>query len=78
MSTTQRIAVFVGTLVGHSTGVVRPREDPMTSEEPHRRQPTYEEKFAAAGAEDYLGVPISDEELADVWTSTPTEDEPPA
>ena len=57
----------------------------MTSEEPHRRQPTDEEKFAAAGAEDYLGVPISDEELADVWTSTPTptaseptEDEPPA
>ena len=55
----------------------------MTSEEPHRRQPTDEEKFAAAGAEDYLGVPISDEELADVWTSTPdpstpTDDEPPA
>ena len=43
----------------------------MTSEEPHRKQPTDEEKFAAAGAEDYLGVPISDEELADVWTSTP-------
>ena len=55
----------------------------MASEEPHRKQPTDEEKFAAAGAEDYLGVPISDEELADVWTSTPTastptEDEPPA
>jgi hypothetical protein len=55
----------------------------MTSEEPHRKQPTDEEKFAAAGAEDYLGVPISDEELADVWTSTPdpstpTDDEPPA
>ena len=32
----------------------------------------------SAGAEDYLGVPISDEELADVWTSTPAEDEPPA
>ena len=55
----------------------------MTSAEPHRKQPTEEEKFAAAGAEDYLGVPISDEELADVWTSTPTtstptDDEPPA
>jgi len=59
------------------------KEDPMSSEETHRKQPTDEEKFAAAGAEDYLGVPISDEELADVWTSTPTaskptEDEPQA
>jgi len=45
----------------------------MTTDEPHRRQPTDEEKHAAAGAEDYLGVPISDEELADVWTSTPEE-----
>ena len=39
----------------------------MTEAEQHRQQPTEEEKFAAAGAEDYLGVPISDEELADVW-----------
>jgi hypothetical protein len=43
----------------------------MESTGPHRREPTDEEKFAAAGAEDYLGVPISDEEFADVWTSTP-------
>ena len=43
----------------------------MTEAGQHRKQPTEEEKFAAAGAEDYLGVPISDEELADVWTSTP-------
>lgn len=50
----------------------------MTSEEPQRKQPTDEEKSAAAGAEDYLGVPISDEELADVWTSTPPVEEPPA
>jgi hypothetical protein len=48
----------------------------MTEAEPHRRQPTDEEKFAAAGAEDYLGVPISDEELADVWTSQPDHSEP--
>ena len=48
----------------------------MTEAEPHRRQPTDEEKFAAAGAEDYLGVPISDEELADVWTSRPDDDQP--
>jgi CheY-like chemotaxis protein len=47
----------------------------MTEAEPHRRQPTDEEKFAAAGAEDYLGVPISDEELADVWTSRPGEND---
>jgi len=46
----------------------------MTSSQPHRKQPTEAEKFAAAGAEDYLGVPISDEELADVWTSTPEVD----
>ena len=46
----------------------------MTEGEPHRQQPTDEEKFAAAGAEDYLGVPVSDEELADVWTSRPDPD----
>jgi|GEM_PF-5831611 len=50
----------------------------MTDEQRHRQQPTEEEKFAAAGAEDYLGVPISDNEFADVWTSTPDEDQPPA
>ena len=44
------------------------------NEQGHRRQPTEEEKLAAAGAEDYLGVPISDEELADVWTSEPSAD----
>jgi hypothetical protein len=43
----------------------------MTEAEQHRQQPTEEEKFAAAGAEDYLGVPISDEELADVWVAEP-------
>ncbi|MEP6563133.1 MAG: hypothetical protein ABJD68_18890 [Nakamurella sp.] len=48
----------------------------MTEPEQHRRQPTDEEKFAAAGAEDYLGVPISDEELADVWVSAPDEAKP--
>ena len=48
----------------------------MTEAEPHRQQPTDEEKFAAAGAEDYLGVPISDEELADVWTSQPDDYQP--
>jgi hypothetical protein len=46
-------------------------EDRMTEAEQHRPQATEEEKFAAAGAEDYLGVPISDEEFADVWESTP-------
>ena len=45
----------------------------MTEAEQHRQQPTEEEKFAAAGAEDYLGVPISDEELADVWVAEPVE-----
>ena len=53
----------------------------MTSEEPHRKQPTDDEKFAAAGAEDYLGVPISDEELADVWEAKeqrPGDDAPAA
>jgi hypothetical protein len=68
------------------TGVLRTEERiQMVSQDAHRPEPTDEEKFAAAGAEDYLGVPISDEELADVWTSTPaaaaptpTEDEPPA
>ncbi len=49
----------------------------MTDEQAHRPEPTEEEKFAAAGAEDYLGVPISDKEFADVWTSTPDEDEKP-
>jgi len=43
----------------------------MTEAEQHRQQPTEEEKFAAAGAEDYLGVPISDKELADVWVAEP-------
>ena len=43
----------------------------MTEAGQHRKQPTDEEKFAAAGAEDYLGVPISDEELADVWVAEP-------
>jgi hypothetical protein len=43
----------------------------MTEAGKHRKQPTDEEKFAAAGAEDYLGVPISDEELADVWVAEP-------
>jgi CheY-like chemotaxis protein len=46
-----------------------------SNEQEHRRQPTEEEKSAAAGAEDYLGVPISDEELADVWSSQPSDDE---
>jgi hypothetical protein len=50
----------------------------MAEEAPHRKEPTEDEKFAAAGAEDYLGVPISDEELADVWTSKPDEQEPPS
>ena len=50
----------------------------MSESEQHRRQPTEEEKFAAAGAEDYLGVPISDEEFADVWESTPDEQDKPA
>jgi hypothetical protein len=43
----------------------------MTEAGQHRKQPTDDEKFAAAGAEDYLGVPISDEELADVWVAEP-------
>jgi CheY-like chemotaxis protein len=43
----------------------------MTEAGQHRKQPTEQEKFAAAGAEDYLGVPISDEELADVWVAEP-------
>ena len=43
----------------------------MTEAGKHRQQPNDEEKFAAAGAEDYLGVPISDEELADVWVAEP-------
>jgi len=47
----------------------------MTEAGQHRKQPTEEEKFAAAGAEDYLGVPISDEELADVWVSEPDKTE---
>ena len=73
--------MFLCTLVRAHSMVTK--EDPMSSEEPHRKQPTDEEKFAAAGAEDYLGVPIRDEELADVWTSTPatstpTDNEPPA
>ena len=51
-------------------------QEPLATQEPHRRQQTEEEKFAAAGAEDYLGVPISDEEFADVWTSTPDKEPP--
>lgn len=49
----------------------------MTSSEDHRQQATDEEKVAAAGAGSYVGVPISEEEMADVWTSDPdaTEDE---
>jgi hypothetical protein len=43
----------------------------MTEAGQHRKQPTDDEKFAAAGAEDYLGVPVSDEEFADVWVSEP-------
>jgi len=48
------------------------------TDHPHRQQPTEQEKFAAAGAEDYLGVPISDDEFADVWTATPDKDQPAA
>ena len=43
-----------------------------SKEQEHRRRPSEEEKSAAAGAEDYLGVPISDEEMADVWSSEPS------
>jgi hypothetical protein len=39
----------------------------MTDAEPQRDQPTDAEMRAAAGAEDYDGQPISDEEFAEVW-----------
>ncbi len=34
-------------------------------------EPTEGTDYAAAGAEDYQGVPISDEEMAEVWTGDP-------
>lgn len=43
------------------------------SEQQDRPQPTTEEQRDAAETESYVGVPISDEELADVWTSTKDE-----
>jgi len=39
------------------------------AERPHRKKPTEAELAAAVATEDYGGVPVSDEELADVWTS---------
>ena len=39
----------------------------MADVEPQRDKPTEEETRAAAGAEDYVGTPISDAEFAEVW-----------